>query len=56
MAARRARRAAVLGHMFSPYVSFKGGKGRYGRGGCFLAGARARGPWVSPWVSGCVSG
>jgi len=53
--------AAVTGHVFSPYVRFKGGKGVATAGGMFLALVplavlASVGVWVSVlWLSGYVS-
>lgn len=53
--------AAVLGHMFSPYVGFKGGKGVATGGGMFIALAplavlAAFGAWgATLWLTGYVS-
>jgi glycerol-3-phosphate acyltransferase PlsY len=53
--------AAVLGHMFSPYVGFKGGKGVATAAGMFLALAPLAVVFALPvwgvclWVSGYVS-
>ena len=53
--------AAVVGHMLSPYVGFKGGKGVAAAGGMFLALAPAAlaisvGVWLlTVWLTGYVS-
>jgi glycerol-3-phosphate acyltransferase PlsY len=53
--------AAVVGHMFSPYVGFKGGKGVATAGGMFLALAPVAlaisvGVWLlAVWLTGYVS-
>jgi acyl phosphate:glycerol-3-phosphate acyltransferase len=53
--------AAVLGHMFSPYVAFKGGKGVATAAGMFLALAPLAGLIAVPvwglclWLTGYVS-